>query len=123
MLIIFRQGNFISGHAEALALKRDYKKAMKLLEHAQLKRPDYYVLQDSIDMIGKAMEYKDDLGKVSGNIKKTHFNEAYATVVAIVSAEERKNGSIILSKYKATYEIRYENDQLKLISGKAEKIN
>lgn len=31
----------------------------------------------------------------------------------MVSAEERKNGSTILSKYKATYEIRYENDQLK----------
>jgi serine protease Do len=48
--------------------------------------------------------------------------EDHATVVAIISAGERKNGSTILSKYKATYEIRYENDQLKLISGKAEKI-
>ncbi|MBP2242244.1 S1-C subfamily serine protease [Cytobacillus eiseniae] len=46
-----------------------------------------------------------------------------STVVAIISAEERSNGSTILSKYKTTYEIRYENDQLKLISGKAEKIN
>ncbi|MED3571311.1 hypothetical protein [Cytobacillus praedii] len=47
----------------------------------------------------------------------------HSTVVAIISAEERKSGSTTLSKYKATYEIRYENDQLKMISGKAERIN
>lgn len=64
MLIIFRQGNFISAHAEALALKRDYKKMMKLLEHAQLKRPDYYALQDSIDMIDRLLNMRMSLAKL-----------------------------------------------------------
>lgn len=62
--------------AEELALKRDYKKAKKLLEQAQSKRPDYFALQDSIEMVDKAMEYEDVLGKVSENIKKTQFDEA-----------------------------------------------
>ena len=62
--------------AEKFALKKDYKKAMKLLEQAQSKRPNYVALQDSIEMVEKAMEYEDDLGKVSENIKKTQFDEA-----------------------------------------------
>ncbi|MFE8698139.1 FxLYD domain-containing protein [Cytobacillus sp. FJAT-53684] len=62
--------------AEELALKREYKKAMKLLEKAQSKRPNYTALQDSRGMIEKAMGYEDVLGKVSENIKKTQFDEA-----------------------------------------------
>ncbi|MEH7391639.1 S1C family serine protease [Bacillus sp. JJ1474] len=46
-----------------------------------------------------------------------------ASVVVIISAKERNNDSTNLSKYKATYEVSYENDQLKIISGKAERIN
>ncbi|MEH7344349.1 trypsin-like peptidase domain-containing protein [Bacillus sp. JJ1532] len=57
----------------------------------------------------------DDLSATSEDDK--------ASVVVIISAKERNNSSTTLSKYKATYEIRYENDQLKLISGRAEKIN
>ncbi len=45
-----------------------------------------------------------------------------SSVVAIISAEERKNGSTVYSKYKVSYEIGYENDQLKLLSGSGEKI-
>jgi serine protease Do len=45
-----------------------------------------------------------------------------ATVVAIISADERKDGGAVYSKYKLTYNIGYENDQLKLISGKGERI-
>ncbi|MEH7524865.1 trypsin-like peptidase domain-containing protein [Bacillus sp. JJ1503] len=50
-------------------------------------------------------------------------SEDKASVVVIISAKERNNGSTNLSKYKATYEVSYENDQLKIISGKAERIN
>lgn len=46
-----------------------------------------------------------------------------STVVVIISAEERKDGSTVYSKYKVTYQLHYENDQLKIISGKGEKIN
>lgn len=45
-----------------------------------------------------------------------------ATVVAIITAEERVNGSTTYSKYKVTYKLGYENDQLKMISGKGDKI-
>lgn len=45
-----------------------------------------------------------------------------ATAVAIISADERKDGGTVYSKYKLTYNIGYENDQLKLISGKGERI-
>lgn len=45
-----------------------------------------------------------------------------ASVVAIISAEERKNDVTAYSKYKVTYQVGYENDQLKIISGKGEKI-
>ena len=43
------------------------------------------------------------------------------TVVAVISAEESDstNG---YSKYKVTYQVGYENDQLKLISGKGKEI-
>lgn len=43
-------------------------------------------------------------------------------VVAIISAEETVNGEYRISHYKVTYEVGYENDQLKLISGTGEKI-
>lgn len=45
-----------------------------------------------------------------------------ANVIAIISAEERDNGSSTSAKYKVTYELNYENDQLKIISGKGETI-
>ncbi len=45
-----------------------------------------------------------------------------ATVIAVISADERKNGQYILSKYQVTYEVGYENDQLKLIRGKGKVI-
>ena len=44
------------------------------------------------------------------------------TIVAIIDAEERTSGSNTYNKYKVTYKISNENDQLKVISGKGEKI-
>ncbi|MBG9657917.1 S1C family serine protease [Cytobacillus firmus] len=45
-----------------------------------------------------------------------------ATIIAIISANERKDGGTVYSKYKVTYKVGYENDQLKLISGKGERV-
>lgn len=45
-----------------------------------------------------------------------------ATVTAIISVDERKNGQYMLSKYQVTYKIGYENDQLKLLIGKGKAI-
>jgi serine protease Do len=48
--------------------------------------------------------------------------EETVTAVATIAAEERNNGANETAKYKVTYELGYENDQLKLLSGKGEKI-
>ncbi|WP_424767041.1 S1C family serine protease [Paenibacillus sp. sgz302251] len=45
-----------------------------------------------------------------------------ATVIAVISVDERVNGEYVLSKYQVTYEVGYENDQLKLIIGKGKAI-
>ncbi|MHA6482651.1 S1C family serine protease [Paenibacillus sp. strain BS8-2] len=45
-----------------------------------------------------------------------------ATVTAVLSVDERKDGKNVLSKYQVTYKVGYENDQLKLISGKGKVI-
>lgn len=49
-------------------------------------------------------------------------NNDSGTVIAIISADERKDGGSAYSKYKLTYEIGYENEQLKILSGEGEKI-
>lgn len=45
-----------------------------------------------------------------------------ASVTAVISVDERKNGENVLSKYQVTYKVGYENDQLKLLSGKGKVI-
>jgi serine protease Do len=45
------------------------------------------------------------------------------SVTVIITAEERKNGSTTYSKYKLSYDVGYENDQLKILAGKGEEIN
>lgn len=52
----------------------------------------------------------------------TTSNGEDITVVAIITAEENANGTSTYSKYSVTYKIGYENDQLKLISGKGREI-
>ncbi|EFM10302.1 peptidase S1 and S6 chymotrypsin/Hap [Paenibacillus curdlanolyticus YK9] len=56
------------------------------------------------------------------DIKVTTTDDEQAVVTAIVSAQERIDGEARLSKYKVTYTVGYENDQLKLLSGKGDKI-
>lgn len=45
-----------------------------------------------------------------------------ATVTAVISVDERKSGEYVLSKYQVTYRVAYENDQLKLLTGKGKAI-
>lgn len=45
-----------------------------------------------------------------------------ATVTAIISVDERVDGKYVLSKYQVTYHVGYENDTLKLLSGKGKAI-
>ncbi|MFF2480186.1 S1C family serine protease [Paenibacillus sp. NPDC058071] len=52
----------------------------------------------------------------------TEKNKDEATVTAVISVDERVDGQYKLSKYQVTYEVGYENDQLKLISGKGKAI-
>ena len=48
--------------------------------------------------------------------------ENTGTVVAVITAQERKAEGTVYSQYKVTYKIGYENDQLKIISGSGEKL-
>ncbi|RCW51823.1 S1C family serine protease [Paenibacillus prosopidis] len=65
------------------------------------------------------------LGTRNVVIDNMHVNDSRddkATVIAIISVDERVNGEYVLSKYQVTYEVGYENDQLKLLSGKGKAI-
>lgn len=66
--------------------------------------------------------YLNTLSVSIDNITASDLEKNKASVVAIITAEERKDSGTIHSKYKVTYELYYENDQLKLISGKGNKI-
>ncbi|MFD0590039.1 S1C family serine protease [Paenibacillus sp. GCM10027627] len=45
-----------------------------------------------------------------------------ASVTAVLSVDERREGENVLSKYQVTYKVGYENDQLKLLVGKGKAI-
>ncbi|MEK3884678.1 trypsin-like peptidase domain-containing protein [Paenibacillus sp. PL2-23] len=45
-----------------------------------------------------------------------------ATATAVLSVDERRNSENVLSKYQVTYKVGYENDQLKLLTGKGKAI-
>ncbi|KKK37757.1 peptidase S1 [Mesobacillus campisalis] len=49
-------------------------------------------------------------------------NGSGSTVTAVISAEERGESKTDEKKYKVTYELGYENDQLKILSGEGEEI-
>lgn len=59
---------------------------------------------------------------VIDNIHVTKESDDEAIVTAIISVDERLDGEYRLSKYQVTYDVGYENDQLKLISGKGKVI-
>jgi serine protease Do len=67
---------------------------------------------------------KDYLETTSVYVEEIVLSNEEDSVIAIatITAEERKNGENKTAKYKVTYELGYENDQLKLLSGKGEEI-
>lgn len=44
------------------------------------------------------------------------------TVTVLITADERVNGEIVQQAYRVDYEVGYENDQLKILSGQGEKL-
>jgi serine protease Do len=54
-------------------------------------------------------------------ITSTDNGDSY-TVIAIISANENIEGTYRYSKYRVTYKLGFENDQLKILSGDAKKI-
>lgn len=66
--------------------------------------------------------YLNTLSVHVDDITASETGDQKASVVAIITAEERSDSSTNYSKYKVTYELSYENDQLKIISGKGGKI-
>ena len=53
---------------------------------------------------------------------KTAVEDDEVIVTVIISAEERQDGQYQVNKYKTVYRVGYENDQLKILSGKGEKL-
>lgn len=60
---------------------------------------------------------------VSIDDRNAYINGDKIQVTAIITAEETNSGHITISKYKVNYTLGYENDQLKILSGKGEKLN
>lgn len=59
---------------------------------------------------------------VIDNMHVSDSRDDKVSVIAVISVDERVNGKYVLSKYQVTYEVGYENDQLKLLSGKGKAI-
>jgi serine protease Do len=59
---------------------------------------------------------------VSVDEMTTAKNGSGSTITAVISAEERGESKTDEKKYKVTYELGYENDQLKILSGEGEEI-
>lgn len=53
---------------------------------------------------------------------QTSKDGSNVSVAAILTAEERKDGNDVYSKYKLQYTVGYENDQMKILSGSGKKI-
>ncbi|WP_139991634.1 S1C family serine protease [Paenibacillus paridis] len=66
--------------------------------------------------------YLGTLNVVIDNMHVKNGKKDKAVVIAVISVDERVDGKYVLSKYQVTYEVGYENDQLKLLSGKGKAI-
>lgn len=62
--------------SEELAVKGDYKKALKQIKQALNKRPNYSALKSNKDTIEKALDYEKTFAEISDYIKKTEFDKA-----------------------------------------------
>jgi hypothetical protein len=57
------------------------------------------------------------------NISVQIQEDERAVVTAHITAQERVNGAFVDTSYKVVYTVGYENDQLKLLSGKGQRID
>lgn len=58
---------------------------------------------------------------ISGISSSDHGNDEME-VTATITADERRDGEYVTSKYKVTYQLGYENGQLKILHGQGKKI-
>ncbi|MFS0870986.1 S1C family serine protease [Paenibacillus xylanilyticus] len=76
-------------------------------------------------------------GTSYANFREGYLNTSYVTisgisstdqgndeleVTATITADERKDGEYVTTKYKVTYQVGYENGQLKILHGQGKKI-
>ncbi|MFD2115367.1 S1C family serine protease [Paenibacillus yanchengensis] len=66
--------------------------------------------------------YLDTRNVVIDDIHVSVEESDEAVVTAVLSVDERKSGDYVLSKYQVTYKVGYENDQLKILTGKGKLI-
>ncbi|WP_216830491.1 S1C family serine protease [Alkalihalobacterium elongatum] len=93
--------------------QQDYVTAYSLLGHSWQLNTSYEQFREGY--LNTRSVIIDDIYTIT--------KEEEITVVAIISAEERKSeGVTTTEKYKVNYDVGYENDNLKLISGTGEKI-
>ncbi|WP_458413463.1 S1C family serine protease [Schinkia sp. CFF1] len=92
---------------------QDFVTAYSLLGSSWQSKMSYHSFRDGY-LKTNSVEIQDlQTSKNGENIK----------VTAIIKAEERKNGETVYSTYKTTYDAGYENNIIKLLSGKGQKIN
>ena len=59
---------------------------------------------------------------ISGISSSNHGNDEME-VTATITADERRDGEYVTSKYKVTYQLGYENGQLKILHGQGKRLN
>lgn len=64
--------------------------------------------------------YTSDVTLEKISSKRTAEDEL--EVSGIIAAEERKDGEYITSRYNVTYQVGYENGQMKILHGQGKKI-
>nr|WP_317853492.1 trypsin-like peptidase domain-containing protein [Neobacillus sp. Marseille-Q6967] len=91
---------------------RDYVTAYSLLGSSWQSKTDFTSFRNG---------YLNTVSTTLDDVQTTTDGDK-VTVIAIISAEDRKNGDIAFTKYKAKYTIGYENNIPKILTGTAEKI-
>jgi hypothetical protein len=57
-----------------------------------------------------------------GDISSTTNGNKEMEVTAVITADERRDGEYVTTKYKVTYQVGYENGQLKILHGQGKKM-
>ncbi|MDN4605044.1 trypsin-like peptidase domain-containing protein [Paenibacillus sp. F6_3S_P_1C] len=57
-----------------------------------------------------------------GNVSSTTDGNKEMEVTAVITADERRDGEYVTTKYKVKYQVGYENGQLKILHGQGKKM-